>query len=65
MENKIRNKLNQYLRYKQHIQFVQSRTLELRSNICSQACMYGTVDNITRTLYLKYNNRLIELQSKK
>jgi len=65
MANKIRTKLNQYLRYKQHIHFVQSRTLELRSNICSQACMYGTVDDITRTLYLKYNTRLIKLQKNK
>ncbi len=65
MANKIRTKLNQYLRYKHHVQFVQSRTLELRSKICSQACLYGTVDETTRTLYLKYNNRLIKLQSKK
>jgi len=27
--------------------------------------MYGTVDETTRTLYLKYNNRLIELEKRK
>ncbi len=56
------NKLQTYLKYKRHVQFVQERTLELRSKICSQACLYGTVDEITRTLYLKYNNKLIKLR---
>ena len=64
MANKIQTRIRNYLKYKQHVQFVQERTLELRSKICSQACLYGTVDEITRTLYLKYNNRLIKLRDK-
>ena len=56
--------LKQYLRYKKHYAYVEARTLELRAKICSQACLYGTVDEITRTLYLKYNNRLIKLRNK-
>ena len=64
MANKIQTRIKNYLKYKQHVQYVTTRTLELRSKICSQACLYGTVDEITRTLYLKYNNRLIKLQDK-
>jgi len=62
MANKFQTKIKNYLKFKQHVHFVTTRTLELRSKICSQACMYGTVDETTRTLYLKYNNRLIELE---
>lgn len=65
MANRIQTKIKNYLKYKQHVHFVTTRTLELRSNICSQACLYGTVDETTRTLYLKYNNRLIELEKRK
>ena len=64
MANKIQTRIKNYLKYKQHVQFVQERTLKLRSKICSQACLYGTVDEITRTLYLKYNSRLIKLRDK-
>ena len=64
MANKIQTRIKNYLKYKQHVQYVTTRTLELRSKICSQACLYGTVDEITRTLYLKYNNRLIKLRDK-
>ncbi len=38
--------------------YVRRRTLELRSKICKQACLYGTVDETTRILYLKYNRYL-------
>ena len=65
MANRIQTRIKNYLKYKQHVHFVTTRTLELRSNICSQACLYGTVDETTRTLYLKYNNRLIELEKRK
>jgi hypothetical protein len=65
MANKLQTKIKNYLKFKQHVHFVTTRTLELRSNICSQACLYGTVDETTRTLYLKYNNRLIELEKRK
>ena len=64
MANKLQTRIQNYLKYKQHVQYVTTRTLELRSKICSQACLYGTVDEITRTLYLKYNNRLIKLRDK-
>ena len=50
--------LQQYLRYTRHIDYVRRRTLELRSKLCKQACLYGTVDNTTRELYLKYNRYL-------
>ncbi len=56
--------LKQYLRYKKHIAFVEQRTVALRSKICTHACLYGTVDQITRDLYLKYNDRLIKLYRK-
>jgi len=64
MGNKIRNKLHQYLRKQRHEAYVLSRIVELRNQICRQACMYGTVDEITRTVYLKYNKRLSKLQNK-
>jgi hypothetical protein len=54
MGNKIRNKLHQYLRKQRHEAYILSRIVELRNQICRQACMYGTVDEITRTVYLKY-----------
>jgi len=57
--------LKQYLRYKKHYAYVESRTLKLRGKICHQACLYGTVDQTTRDLYLKYNSYLIKLQEKK
>ena len=57
--------LKQYLRYKKHYAYVESRTLNLRGKICHQACLYGTVDQTTRDLYLKYNSYLIRLQEKK
>ena len=50
--------LKEYLRYRKHIDYVQNRTLELRSKICKQACLYGNVDQLTRKLYLKYNRYL-------
>jgi hypothetical protein len=50
--------LLEYLKYKRHINYVESRVVELRSSICRQAIMYGNVDKITRELYLKYNEYL-------
>ena len=50
--------LKQYLKYKRHIALVESRVVELRASICKQAVLYGTVDNLTRDLFLKYNNYL-------
>ncbi len=50
--------LKEYLKYKRHISYVESRVVELRGMICKQAVLYGTVDNTTRDLFLKYNDYL-------
>jgi len=50
--------LKEYLKYKKHVNRVESRVVELRASICKQAIMYGNVDKITRELYLKYNEYL-------
>ena len=50
--------LQQYIKNAKHIDYVRRRTLELRSKICKQACLFGTVDETTRILYLKYNRYL-------
>ena len=50
--------LREYLRYKRHVSYVESRVVELRNQICQQAVMYGSVDNLTRDLFLKYNEYL-------
>ena len=56
--------LKEYLRYKKHIAYVEKQTLELRNSICRQAVLYGNVDKITRTLFLKYNEYLKQLYKK-
>ena len=56
--------LKEYLRYKRHIAYVEKQTLELRNSICRQAVLYGNVDKITRTLFLKYNEYLKQLYKK-
>ncbi len=53
-----RHILKEYLRYKRHVNYVESRVVELRNQICQQAVMYGSVDNLTRDLFLKYNEYL-------
>jgi len=55
---RYKNELQKYLRYKRHVSYVESRVVQLRSNICKQAVLYGNVSNITRELYLKYNDYL-------
>ena len=55
--------LKQYLRYSKHVDYVRRRTLELRSKLCKEACLFGTVDTTTRELYLKYNKYLIKLKN--
>lgn len=57
--------LEQYLRFKKHKSYVEKSTLEMRSQICMEACEHGSVDKIKRELYLKYNNYLILLNSKR
>ena len=55
-------KWKDYSRYKRHVSYVEKRVLELRSNICSHACVYGSVDIHTRDMYLKYNEYLKTLR---
>ncbi len=57
--------LKQYLRFKNHISYVEKSTVELRSKICVEACLNGQVDETKRALYLKYNQYLVELRNKK
>ena len=56
-----KHELIKYLRYRKHVYYVEARVVELRNNICKQACKYGNVDNLTRELYLKYNRYLLIL----
>jgi hypothetical protein len=53
--------LQDYLRRKRHILYVEKRVVELRGDICQQAVLYGTVDAKTRDFYLKYNGYLVKL----
>jgi len=55
---RYRDELVKYLKYKKHIQHVETRCMHLRNKICKQAVLYGDVDNVTRQLYKKYNNYL-------
>ena len=54
--------LNKYMRLKEHILYVESRVVELRRKICSQAVRYGNVSVKTRKQYLKYNEYLRKLK---
>ena len=56
--------LQDYLRRKRHVLYVEKRVLELRSSICQQAVLYGSVDTRTRDFYLKYNEYLVKLTTK-
>ena len=56
--------LQDYLRRKRHVLYVEKRVLELRSSICQQAVLYGSVDTKTRDFYLKYNDYLVKLTTK-
>jgi len=61
----MKKRIKQYTKYRRHHHYVESRVNELRNTICRQACLYGTVDIVTRALFLKYNKRLQELQKSK
>ena len=58
-----RHELKQYLRYKKHYNYVESRVVELRNKICKDATVYGTIGTRTRDLYLKYNDYLLKLKN--
>ena len=59
------NELKMYWKKKRLERYITARILELRNNICKQACKYGTVDETTRQLYTKYKNKLKELDGTK
>ena len=57
--------IKMYYKKKRLERLITARVLELRNNICKQACKYGTVDYTTRRLYAKYKNKLNELNGTK
>ena len=57
--------IKMYYKKKRLERLIAARILELRNNICKQACKYGTVDHNTRQLYAKYRNKLKELNGTK
>jgi hypothetical protein len=59
------NELKMYWKKKRLERYITARILQLRNNICKQACKYGTVDDTTRQLYTKYKNKLKELDGTK
>ena len=59
------DELKMYWKKKRLERYITARILELRNNICKQACKYGTVDDTTRRLYTKYKNKLKELNGTK
>ena len=58
------SKLGKYLRKRKHRAYLEQSVIEMRSKICRQACLTGTVDLNDRHLFLKYNNRLMEFDIK-
>jgi hypothetical protein len=61
--NELKRMWKDYTRYKRHVLYVEKRVLELRSSICNEACLYGSVDTFTRDMYLKYNDYLVKIKS--
>ncbi len=59
------NELKMYGKKKRLERYIAARILELRNNICKQACKYGSVDYTTRQLYTKYKTKLKELNGTK
>ncbi len=54
-----------YYKKKRLEKSIMSFVMELRNNICKQACKYGTVDHTTRELYNKYTKKLKKLNGSK
>ena len=59
------NELKMYWKKKRLEKLITARILELRNEICKQACKYGVVDQTIRQLYTKYKNKLNELYGTK
>ena len=57
-----KHELINYLKYKKHLSYVETRLMNLRNKICKQAVLYGDVDDVTRQLYLKYTNYLKKIK---
>ena len=57
--------IKMYYKKKRLERYITARIVELRNNICKQACKYGVVDDVTRQLYTKYKNKLNELNGTK
>ena len=54
--------IRKYIKYREHVKFVELRCNELRNKICRQATVHGTVDQTNRKLYIKYNKYLLILK---
>ena len=57
--------IKMYYKKKRLEKSMMSFIMELRNNICKQACKYGTVDHTTRSLYNKYTKKIKELNGSK
>jgi len=57
--------LKMYYKKKRLERYITKRIMQLRNEICKQACKYGVVDETTRQLYAKYKNKLNELNGTK
>ena len=57
--------IKMYYKKKRLERYIARRIIELRNEICKQACKYGVVDEVTRQLYTKYKNKLNELYGTK
>ena len=53
--------LKEYLRYKKHISYVETRVVDLRRKITKEAIETGCANKQTRILFLKYNEYLKKL----
>jgi len=57
--------IKSYYKKRRLERLITSRIMELRNKICTQACKYGNVDTVTRQLYIKYTNKIKELNGTK
>lgn len=56
--------LKEYLKYKKHQSLIEERVVELRRKITKESIETGCADELTRTLFIKYNNYLKSLSNK-
>ena len=60
----MNKKLKQWYRLGKHYNYIESRVVQLRNDICRDALHHGTINTIKRDLVLKYNKYLKELDEK-